>query len=353
MSDERVDAIKAEVADLKTQIDDMRAEKNDKTMAQIASEHGALKNLRKPPSIKLRRTLRGHFGKVYAMHWAGDSDSLLSASQDGKLIVWNAKSNVKTHAISLRSSWVMTCAFEQTKGNLVACGGLDNICSVYNISSSDSGTSTRATQELSAHDGYLSCCRFIDEKHLLSSSGDSTCIQWDVETGEVVQTFSGHNGDVMSLSISSTNPNIFVSGSVDTTGRIWDVRSGKNVQTHFGHDADINSVDFFPDGHAFGTGSDDSSCRVFDMRCYGEVNKFATPEIQCGITSVSFSRSGRLLFGGYDDFNVHAWDTISAGDHAFHLPTTPHDNRVSCLGVNPKGDALCTGSWDTYLKIWA
>ena len=30
-----------------------------------------------------------------------------------------------------------------------------------------------------------------------------------------------------------------------------------------------------------------------------------------------------------------------------------HENRVSCLGVSPSGDALCTGSWDTLLKIWA
>lgn len=28
-----------------------------------------------------------------------------------------------------------------------------------------------------------------------------------------------------------------------------------------------------------------------------------------------------------------------------------HENRVSCLGVNNKGEALCTGSWDTYLKV--
>ena len=32
---------------------------------------------------------------------------------------------------------------------------------------------------------------------------------------------------------------------------------------------------------------------------------------------------------------------------------TGHENRVSCLGVSPTGDALCTGSWDTLLKIWA
>ena len=34
------------------------------------------------------------------------------------------------HAIPLRSSWVMTCAYSAS-GNYVACGGLDNICSIY------------------------------------------------------------------------------------------------------------------------------------------------------------------------------------------------------------------------------
>mmetsp|Transcript_19232 Transcript_19232/g.28817 ORF Transcript_19232/g.28817 Transcript_19232/m.28817 type:complete len:353 (+) Transcript_19232:133-1191(+) len=348
---ERIAAVKEKVADLKSQIDAVRQEKNDKTMAATASAGGPLKEIRKPPSIKLRRHLKGHFGKVYAMHWAGDSETLVSASQDGKLIVWNAITNLKTNAIALRSSWVMTCAFEQSKGHLIACGGLDNICSIYNIGGGQAQL-TRAEKELAAHDGYLSCCRFIDETKLLTSSGDSSCLLWDVQSGEILQTFSDHKGDVMSLSISPTNPNLFVSGSVDTTGRIWDIRSGKNVQTHVGHISDINAVHFFPDGNAFGTGSDDSTCRMFDMRCYGEVNKFGLNSM-CGITSVSFSKSGRLLFAGYDDFNVHAWDTLSNGEtHAFQLPT-PHENRVSCLGVNASGDALCTGSWDTHLKIWA
>ena len=35
------------------------------------------------------------------------------------------------------------------------------------------------------------------------------------------------------------------------------------------------------------------------------------------------------------------------------IKQTGHENRVSCLGVSPTGDALCTGSWDTLLKIWA
>ena len=28
-----------------------------------------------------------------------------------------------------------------------------------------------------------------------------------------------------------------------------------------------------------------------------------------------------------------------------------HDNRVSCLGVSGDGVALCTGSWDSLLKV--
>ena len=32
-----------------------------------------------------------------------------------------------------------------------------------------------------------------------------------------------------------------------------------------GHESDINAVHFFPSGHAFSTGSDDASCRLYDL----------------------------------------------------------------------------------------
>ena len=81
---------------------------------------------------RTRRTLRGHLAKIYAMHWGTDSRLLVSASQDGKLIIWDSYTTNKVHAIPLRSSRVMTCAYGPS-GNYVACGGLDNICSIYNL----------------------------------------------------------------------------------------------------------------------------------------------------------------------------------------------------------------------------
>lgn len=301
-----------------------------------------------PP--KSRRVLRGHFGKVYALHWSGDSTCLVSASQDGKLIVWNALQNVKLQAIPLRSSWVMTCAFEQSNKNLVACGGLDNLCSIYQLNQQQV---SRSHRELAAHDGYLSCCRFITDKQILTCSGDTTCILWDIESGNTKTTFTDHEGDVMSVAVlPEVDPNVFVSGSCDSFVKVWDIRSGKCTMTYRGHESDINSVALAPDGKAIGTGSDDSSCRVFDMRSCAEICQFKSGMVSCGITSASFSKSGRLLFAGYDDYNCLGWDLLGSTEKSVYQ-LQGHENRVSCLGIPPSGEALCTGSWDTTLKVWA
>ena len=95
---------------------------------------------------------------------------------------------------------------------------------------------------------------------------------------------------------------------------------------------------------------------------------YSHDNIICGITSVAFSKSGRLLLAGYDDFNCNVWDTLRlerAGIYSFIWFLFPvqinfvivgvlagHDNRVSCLGVTEDGMAVATGSWDSFLRIW-
>ena len=163
------------------------------TVRAMAAEVDSLPRIVMRP----RRALRGHLAKIYAMHWATDRRHLVYASQDGKLIVWDAYTTNKVHAIALRSSWVMTCAYSPS-GNFVACGGLDNICSIYNLHTKE-GTNVRGARELSAHSGYLSCCRFLSDRQIVTSSGDMTCMLWDIEAGVRVLEFSDHTGDVMRL----------------------------------------------------------------------------------------------------------------------------------------------------------
>eukprot|EP00061_Rhincodon_typus_P015999 g43979.t1 len=167
---------------------------------------------------------------------------------------------------------------------------------------------------------------------------------WDIETGQQTTTFTGHTGDVMSLSL-GPDTRLFVSGACDASGKLWDIRDGMCRQTFTGHESDINAicvslarpaflpiwcdtlkVAFFPNGNAFATGSDDATCRLFDVRADQELMVYSHDNIICGITSVAFSKSGRLLLAGYDDFNCNVWDTLKA-DRAGVL--AGHDNRIA------------------------
>ncbi|KAL0185550.1 hypothetical protein M9458_017220, partial [Cirrhinus mrigala] len=114
-------------------------------------------------------------------------------------------------------------------------------------------------------------------------------------TGQQTTTFAGHTGDVMSLSL-APDTRLFVSGACDASAKL---------QTFTGHESDINAICFFPNGNAFATGSDDATCRLFDLRADQELMVYSHDNIICGITSVAFSKSGRLLLAGYDDFNCN------------------------------------------------
>lgn len=48
---------------------------------------------------------------------------------------------------------------------------------------------------------------------ILTGSGDSTCALWDVESGQMLQSFHGHAADIMSIDLApSETGNTFVSG---------------------------------------------------------------------------------------------------------------------------------------------
>lgn len=354
MSNEKIQSLKNEAEAIKVKIVEKKAALND---AQLKNVAGSVPSLTKiSESLKSKRILRGHISKIYAMHWSeADDRHLVSASQDGKLIVWDSYTSNKVHAIPLRSNWVMSCAFAPS-GNFVACGGLDNECSIYALSSTAQGPA-RVARVLSSHTAYLSCCRFLSDKEILTSSGDMTCALWDIETGKLKTQYKQHTGDVMSLAFNWENnsgpsggpPKTFVSGACDQQAKLWDIRSGQCVQSFSEHDSDINSVAMFPGGKAFATGSDDATCGLFDIRADRQMASYLNEQTIVGITSVDFSKSGRLLFGGYDNFICNVFDVIK-GDQVHQLKE--HAHRVSCLGVTKDGIALCTGSWDSTLRVW-
>ncbi|CAL8261409.1 unnamed protein product [Merluccius merluccius] len=231
--------LKTESETLKSKLEDERAKLHDVELHQVAEKVEGLGQF----VMKTRRTLKGHGNKVLCMDWCKDKRRIVSSSQDGKVIVWDAFTTNKEHAVTMPCTWVMACAYAPS-GCAVACGGLDNKCSVYPLSLDKNENLAAKKKSVAMHTNYLSACSFTNsDMQILTSSGDGTCALWDVESGQLLQSFHGHAADVLCLDLApSETGNTFVSGGCDKKANVWDMRSGQCIQSFETHESDINSV---------------------------------------------------------------------------------------------------------------
>ena len=54
----------------------------------------------------------------------------------------------------------------------VASGGMDNMATVHDLNNRDSSGAAKIIRELAGYEGFLSSCRFLDDKRLVTGSGD-------------------------------------------------------------------------------------------------------------------------------------------------------------------------------------
>lgn len=139
----------------------------DCTLQEKCGDMGDVPKVR----ITTKKFLKGHINKVNSVHFAGDSRHCVTGSLDGKLIIWDTWTGNKVQVIPLRSAWVMSVAYADS-GNFVACGGMDNMCTVYDLNNRDAQGNAKIVRELMGYEGFLSSCRFLDDTHIITGSGD-------------------------------------------------------------------------------------------------------------------------------------------------------------------------------------
>eukprot|EP01126_Amoeba_proteus_P052184 TRINITY_DN627_c0_g2_i2.p1 TRINITY_DN627_c0_g2~~TRINITY_DN627_c0_g2_i2.p1 ORF type:complete len:277 (-),score=50.88 TRINITY_DN627_c0_g2_i2:151-981(-) len=259
-----------------------------------------------------------------------------------RLLLWHGPSGNKLQVFKLKSQWIQTCAFRSLGADqgICASGGMDNICTLWNVR--DNG---KPMAELEGHDKFISSCKFLDDKVLLTASADATVRSWDVPSKQTVGSYYFETG-ATSISVSKQSDKFLV-GLAGGDVCLCDPKKGAGVATFYTHEQSIGCVAFFPNDYAFGTASDDLTCGLFDIRTAENRLMNYTVDDVVELNSIDFSLSGRFMFAAYNDM-IRVWD-VTGGAVVYELS---QPSKTSAVGVNCDGTALCSARGDNEGRVW-
>lgn len=395
----RINTVQAQSQILAGQLKKKKQENTDTSLQLMAGN--CRQHLKLPYKLNNYRTLKGHFDKISCCAWYPDNKHIVSASQDGYLLVWDSTTGLKNNLVELDDPYVLGCDVS-ANGQLVAAGGLDNTCTVYKVGTkfNEKMYGNSLMSILKGHREYISDVSFLhgSSTQLVTSSGDKSCVLWDTTKGGHVRYFYGHLGDVLSLSVNpneNSNPNLFGSCSCDKLAMFWDVREPLAARKFLvSSTCDPNVIHFGPDGNTFAVGCDDGNIKLYDLRSDGELGAYGVDKLKSylydnpslkknvprgvaelgesgqistsvetvrhslstalessGAVSMDFSKSGRLMFTSYaENTNVFIWDVVM-GEVVGTLGG--HSDVVNKIRITADGLGVATASRDETIKIWS
>lgn len=99
-------------------------------------------------------------------------------------------------------------------------------------------------------------------------------------------------------------------------------------------------------------GRDDSSINMIDLRTLGKIGKYKEKNNHNSISSLQFSKSGRLIFSCSQNKNsIVAWDTLTEQKVGEFGPDVHHDG-VKSIGFSHDGQTLYSAGKGGVIAIW-
>jgi WD40 repeat protein len=119
----------------------------------------------------------------------------------------------------------------------------------------------------------------------------------NLQTGEILDTFTGHNEAIMDVKMLS-NGRYAISASVDKTLRLWELERGQVIRRLAEPSALLFEVDLSPDERTALSGSNDGTITLWDVKTGQVIRQFSDDQ---PVMAVTYSPDGKtaLTGGGY------------------------------------------------------
>ncbi|MEM9923192.1 MAG: NB-ARC domain-containing protein [Cyanobacteria bacterium P01_D01_bin.50] len=195
--------------------------------------------------------------------------------------------------------------------------------------------------------GAVTCVKFSPDGQILATANTNYSIKlWQVDSGQHIRTFKGHNNRISNVDFSPDNQ-IVLSSSADRKIKIWDLRNGNCTDTI---DVDTNTLRtaiLHPSGKLIASCGDDQLIKFWDVRS-GKCLKVLEGH-NGWVLSISFSPDGKLIASGSNDKTVRIWE-VETGKCIRVLQG--HQDWIVRVNFSPDGQMIASSSFDRDVRIW-
>ena len=221
------------------------------------------------PSGDNMNVFSGHTAASTCGKFTPDGKRLITGSEDGSFIVWDPRTGSPIYKLTasdgrFRFEGGVTCLAVNAANTSAIVGGADGLLRIVNL------TNGQVAQSLESHgEGdsveALAWTAGTQGSHGLwiSASTDKKVKVFEASNGALRWT-GEHDDAVTSIALHPAASHLLSTGSVDRSIKTWDLRTGQLQKTSTGHQDVIHSVAVSADGQRAVSVSDDGSARVYE-----------------------------------------------------------------------------------------
>jgi WD40 repeat protein len=300
--------------------------------------------------------LRGHTKIVTAVACSPDGTRIASASLDGTVKIWDARSGAELATLWGHGDTEEVFAVSYSPdGTRIATG------TRFGVKVWDARSGTEIAT-LRGHTHRVNSVSYSpDGSRLASASNDKTVKLWDGRSGAEIATLRGHTEGVNAVSYSPDGMRLASAGGDENKPgevKVWDVRSGALIATLRGLTSAVRSVAYSPDGARLASASYDRTIKLWDAKSGAEIATLrghtgAVSSVAYAVASVAYSPDGTRLASAAGESGepgeVKLWDARSGAELATLRGYTP---LVHSLCFSPDGTRLASASEDKAVKVW-
>jgi periodic tryptophan protein 2 len=185
---------------------------------------------------------QGHFDSTNALCYSPDGARVVTASDDGKIKIWDVVSGFCLATFEEHTSAVTAVKFAK-KGQVMFSSSYDGTVKAWDLIRYRNFRTFTATERIK----FSSLAVDPSGEVVCAASQDTFDIYvWSVQTSQLVDTLSGHTGPVSCLSFGVEN-SVLASASWDKTVRVWSLFGRSGHVEPFDIHSDVLAIAMRPD----------------------------------------------------------------------------------------------------------